>query len=102
MLSSYSYLVDTWADLQSATSTASFVQNLSATHVSHNDHTANYSCGHIEQAILNLLLLKLCNHGESLNNFCIVESVKITIINDRWSPNLCRLFLSACEFSKMF
>ena len=30
----------------------------------------------IEQAILNFLLLKPCNHVESLNNYYIVESVK--------------------------
>jgi len=87
--SSYSHLVDTWAGLYSATSTASFVQNLSVlrlfyspfqlTHISCNDHTANYSCGHIEQAILNFLLLKLCNHDESLNNCYIIESVKVII-----------------------
>ena len=69
-----------------ATSTASFIQNPSVlrwlvydlfqlTHVSHDDHASNQLRGHIEQAILNFLLLKLCNHGGSQNNCYIVKSV---------------------------
>ena len=35
-------------------------------HISPDKITTSYSCEHTEQAKLNVVLLRLCNHGESL------------------------------------
>jgi len=59
-------------------------------------------CGHIEQAILNFLLLKLCIHGESLNNYYIIESVKNHNQNSGVQIFVGLSLEPACEFSKYF